>query len=254
MILQKNQEGIILTQNTNSFEKYLQNNYYNEIFGRLKSYVYQNRTRLNLSSYAVPDPSHVVLEDFHIMGVSFCNTEDDTLIFRAAVQADITISGKGRLDYDNDNINSWFSISFSGLLRRGLTQVTITDVSDYTRERFNAEDALTRHLVPYMYTKDLDAHAESFLNKYCPRALEKPIPLPINEILMAMGLTLYKAPLPDGIFGRTYFASADVEVYNRTNGVVEAKIEGGTILVDPDVSFMRNIGSLNNTIIHECVH
>ena len=188
------------------------------------------------------------------MGVSFCNTDDDTLIFRAAVQADITISGKGRRDYDIDNISSWFSVSFSGLLRRGLTQVTITDVSDYTRERFNAEDALTRYLVPYVYARDLDIHAESFLRKYCPRALEKPMPLPIDEILAAMGLTLYEAPLPDGIFGRTYFASADVEVYNRTHDVVKEKIEGGTILVDPNVFCMRNIGSLNNTIIHECVH
>jgi len=188
------------------------------------------------------------------MGVCFCNTEDDTLIFRAAIQADITISGKGKRDYDNDNISCWFSVSFTGLLQHGLSKVIITDVSDYTKERFNAEDALTRHLVPYMYARDLDVHAESFLKKYCPRALEKPMPLPINEILMAMGLTLYKAPLPDGIFGRTYFASADVEVYNRTHDVVKEKIEGGTILVDPDVSFMRNIGSQNNTIIHECVH
>jgi len=247
-------EGIILAKNTNSFETYLQDRYYNEIFGTLKSYIYQNRTRLNLSSYTVPDPSYTALEDFHIMGVSFRNTEDDTINFHAVIQADITISGKGRRDYDKDNISSWFSVSFTGLLRGGLSKVTITDVSDYTKERFNAEDALTRYLVPYMFSRDLDAHAESFLNKYCPRSLEKPMPLPINEILEAMGLTLYQAPLPDGIFGRTYFANADVEIYNHSHDVVEERIEGGTILVDPDVFFMRNIGSLNNTIIHECVH
>jgi hypothetical protein len=247
-------EEIILTNNTNSFEKYLQNRYYNEIFGRLKSHIYHNRARLDLTSCTIPDPSHITLEDFHVIGVCFSNTEDDTIIFRATIQADITIAGKGRRDYDKDNISIWFSVSFTGQLRVGLSKVTITDVSDYTKERFNAEDALTKYLVPYIYAKDLDFHAEKFLNKYCPRALEMPMPLPIKEVLEAMALTMYLAPLPEGIFGRTYFASAGVEVYNRTHDVVEEKIEGGTILVDPDVFFMRNIGSLNNTIIHECVH
>ena len=32
-----------------------------------------------------------------------------------------------------------------------------------------------------------------------------------------MGLTVYHAPLPDGIFGRTYFNDANVEVFtNKT--------------------------------------
>ncbi|MDO5443373.1 MAG: hypothetical protein Q4G10_06845, partial [Bacteroidia bacterium] len=82
------------------------------------------------------------------------------------------------------------------------------------------------------------------------------MPLPINEIIEAMELIVYPAPLPDGIFGRTYFNDATVTTYTdkTSTETVEMAVRPGTILVNPDVFFMRNIGSVNNTIIHECVH
>ena len=55
-------------------------------------------------------------------------------------------------------------------------------------------------------------------------------------------------------FVRAMTSNATVDIYDRDGNVVSADIEEGTILVDPDVFFMRNIGSVNNTIIHECVH
>lgn len=82
------------------------------------------------------------------------------------------------------------------------------------------------------------------------------MPLPIKEIVEQMGLTVYYAPLPSGIFGRTYFNDANVKVYGNKacTEIVEKSITPGTVLVSPDVFFMRNIGSVNNTVIHECVH
>lgn len=71
-----------------------------------------------------------------------------------------------------------------------------------------------------------------------------------------MCLIVYPAPLPDGIFGRTYFNSATVDIYKDRNSeeIISVEIDEGTILVSPDSFFMRNIGCTNNTIIHECVH
>lgn len=82
------------------------------------------------------------------------------------------------------------------------------------------------------------------------------MPLPIKEIVEQMGLTVYHAPLPGGIFGRTYFNDTNVKVYGNKacTEIVEKSISSGTVLVNPDVFFMRNIGSVNNTVIHECVH
>ena len=190
------------------------------------------------------------------MGVVFRETEDDALLFRAAIQADINISGKGNRDFEADTVEAWFSLSFIGSLSDGLKIRKKDDVSMYSKDRFQAEDALTKFLVPYIYAKDLDTHAEKFLSKYYPAALENPMPLPINEILASMGLKMFLAPLPESVFGRTYFKDATVELYNNSEDrhIIKESIKPGTILVNPDNFFMRNIGSVNNTIIHECVH
>lgn len=156
------------------------------MFKRLKSYIFQNRGGLNLHTSLVPDPSYIELDDLHVMGVSFKETEDDRILFRAAVQADVIVKGRTRRDYEEDIVCPWFSISFTGILRCGLSMVTITSVGVYSKERFSKEDALSQYLVPYVYSKDLDTHAEKFLKKYCPKALETPMALPIKEVLETM--------------------------------------------------------------------
>lgn len=245
-----------MSKKYDTFAAYLEDVYYNQIFSKIKSYIFNNKGRLDLSTSSVPDPSYVELSDFKIMGVNFHESDTDRIECKVTVRAEIEISGRGRRDYESDSTECWISIPLSATLRNGLQQVSIGYASEYSRELFRAEDALTKYLVPYIYAKDLDKHAERFLEKYCPRALEEPMPLPIKEIVENMGLTVYHAPLPDGIFGRTYFNDANVEVFtNKTCSETEDRtICPGTILVNPDVVFMRNIGSTNNTVIHECVH
>ena len=239
-----------------SFAEYIGDSFYDEIHPKLKSYIYQNKDRLNLYSYTISDPSYTNLDDFHVMGVTFHESDNDRIDFQAAIQADIAISGRSRWDYDSDMIERWFSASCSATLRDGLHNFYIKNISEYSSERFKAEDALTKYLVPYVFAKDLDKHAEKFLEKYCPQALDEPMPLPINEIISKIGLTVFYAPLSDGIFGQTYFNTAIVDTYTNLESreVQTTEIQAGTILVNPDVFFMRNIGSRNNTIIHECVH
>ena len=243
-----------MARKDNSFAAYLESHYYDLMFNQLKSYIIQNRRRLGYHTNLIPDPSYIELEDLHVQGVSFKGTEDDSIQFRAAIQADVIIKGRSRRDYEEDMVNPWFSIFFTGILRGGLNMVTITAVEEYTRDSFNKENALSKYLVPYVSSKDLDHHAERFLKKYCPKALEAPIRLPVGEVLEAMCLTVHFAPLQDGVFGRTYFKDATVDIFNDEHNIETTHIEEGTILVNPDAFFMRNIGSARNTIIHECVH
>lgn len=132
---------IPLSRKVKSFAAYLEDQYYDQMFIRLKSYIFQNRGRLNLHTSLVHDPSYIELDDLHVMGVSFKETEDDRILFRAAIQTDIIVKGRSRRDYEEDVVYPVVFHSFTGILRCGLNMVTITSVGEYSKERFSKEDA-----------------------------------------------------------------------------------------------------------------
>ena len=81
--------------------------------------------------------------------------------------------------------------------------------------------------------------------------------LPTLEIIKKMGLNIrFKSITKDcSIFGQIYFSDSKLKCYD-VYGIKDEilNVKRGTILIDPNVYFIRNIGSMNNTIIHECVH
>ena len=242
-----------------TFEKYLDVHYYELISGKIKSFVFQNRSNLNLETGYIPDPTQHIVEDFDIIGITFqnnpCDKSQDLFKFRVVIKVYINIKGRTRnKDYDEQSVSCWLSMSFSAILQENFIQVTYIDTDEYSKKKFDSESTLTRFLVPYVYSKDLDKHAEDFLKRYYPKALQEPVRLPVEEVVKNMGLSLYYAPLPDDVFGRTYFADIIDDVFDENNKLVKHHIKRGTIMINRDVSFMRNVGSLNNTIIHECVH
>ena len=244
-----------MSKSYSSFSDYLQDVYYDEIFKAIKDYIWK-KGRSSFSSYAVMDVRYLQLDDIHVKTVNTHLTDGDLIEFVAAVEADIILKGIGRRDYDADSTSQWYSVSFIGHLFNGLNMVTIKGVDDYRVDRFDKETSLSKYMVPYLYAENLEKEAEVFLKKYCPKALKEPMPIPIDDILMNLALEFYFAPLSSNVFGMTYFREADVDLIDSETGQVipEQHIEAGTILINPDVFFMRNVGSLNNTIIHECLH
>lgn len=242
-------------QKFNSFEKYLEHKYYNEMFKAIKDYMWSHKNSLGLYSHVVLDMSYIELDDIHVKSVSFHQGDGNLLEFNASVQADIILKGLGKRDYETDTQQIWFSVVFTGYLLVGLNMVTIKGVDLYSRDKFNAEDSLSKFLIPYLYSKNLDAEATKFLEKYYRKALKTPMPINMEELLENMCLEMRYAPLPDNIFGMTYFDDADVDVCDvLQKNIHQEHIEAGTILINPMIFFMRNVGSRNNTIVHECVH
>lgn len=237
-----------------SFEKYLEAKYYNDIHRAITGLILKRGRNNSFYSYTVLDPSYFQVDDIHVKTVSFHSTDGNRIIFNAAVEADVILKGMGKRDYDADMNNPWYTVSFTGYLSDGLNMVTITGVDEYSADRFDKNTTLSKYLVPYLYAENLEKEAEKFLDKYCRQALKEPMPIPLDELMFNMGLDLYEAPLPDNIFGKTYFAEATVDVFNEDYEVVSQTIDPGTILLNPNIFFMRNIGSRNNTVIHECVH
>ena len=116
-----------------------------------------------------------------------------------------------------------------------------------------------KSLVPIIPKNKFDDIATEFLNRYYPEALKKPMPIPIIDIAKKkMGLRI----VPDfhlsedfSVYGQMCFTSGKVPVYiKEDDAFVDIKVKRGTMLIDPDTLFERNIGCLNNTVAHECVH
>lgn len=114
-------------------------------------------------------------------------------------------------------------------------------------------------LVPHISKDQFDDVATEFLTEYCPEALTHPMAVPIVTIARKkMGLRIvaeYRLSEDFSIYGQICFNSGLVPVYFKDEDeFCDIKVRRGTILIDPDTLKERNIGCLNNTVAHECVH
>ncbi len=103
----------------------------------------------------------------------------------------------------------------------------------------------------------LDDYATKFLNKYCKKALDTPMPLPVDEILKTMKLTVMEASLSRNmdIFGCCLLLDSEVKVFDREEGTSSFVFyPAGTVLLDPASEEMYGEGAKRNTLIHEALH
>ena len=118
-------------------------------------------------------------------------------------------------------------------------------------------------LVPYIPYDQLDKVATEFLKDHYSAALKvtpygQP-PVSVDPFVLAdsLGLTVKQQRIREdaSVFGQIYFVETDAEMYDANGGkTVTMTIPGKTIIFDPQMYLLRNLSSVNNTIIHECVH
>lgn len=236
------------------FKEYMEDVYYDDIFNKVKGYVASKKD--SFESDEIYKVKWVEVDDIHVSGVTFKEMEGGFLEIRTSVDADVDVEGKSRYGYDHFAVPKTYNVFFQALLENGLQQVKITKVEEYNPNTYERDRSLSQNLVPYMYEEDVEKHAEDFLKRHYPKALLQPMAIPVEEIVQSMGMKLFYAPLEEGVFGKTYFGSEKVKVFKDIlqKEIIEIITEPGTMLINPDVYFMYNIGTANNTIIHECVH
>lgn len=103
----------------------------------------------------------------------------------------------------------------------------------------------------------LDDYATKYLTKYYKQALIDPMPLPVEQIIQNMGLTVQEVSLSSNldIFGCCLLLDGYVNVYNReTRQYTSTAFNAGTILIDPLSESVYGEGSKRNTLIHEALH
>ncbi len=243
--------------NLNSFRDAVQELFYNEIFEELGTFIEEHPSQLESRSNFVKEPDEADLEDFVVRWINITGSPDNSLYFDVIVSAEIQIAETVNRNRETDDLIQWFRISCTSILEDGLQEFCVTGVSIYIKQREIKDNRLSDYLVPIISKDELDQVAEAFLKKYYPVALEKPMKVPARRIAKIMGLKVAQVHITQlgTIFGQIYFSDSRIKFYDIETGTYKrAKVKRGTILIDPDVFFMRNIGSLNNTIIHECVH
>lgn len=236
------------------FKEYMEDHYLDEMMKAINPIVIRNKDSFENDEFY--EIKWVELSDAFVSGVTFKDLGDNWLEIRTSIDAVIEISGRTRYGYDSDSATRTYNVFFKGKLENGLHGVSVIKAEEYNKAVYDKDKSLSQNLVPYMYEEDVERHAEDFLRRNFGKALLQPMPLPVEEIAKAMGMEMYYAPLGDKIFGKTYFGEETVTVYESILGREKHEIttKPGTMLINPNVYFMYNIGTANNTVIHECVH
>lgn len=241
-----------------SFSDVINERFYNELSDALSAYIEDAPGSNGCRAHLVSTPEEATLEDMRIRMVDITGTVSDELKFDAIVIAQVEIAETHHGERISDSAEQWYRISCACDISDGIKNLRISGIKVYYKGKSlpNA-GRLSDYLVPIIRKDDLDATAGLFLQQYYPEALEQPMQVNATELARRMGLTIRAERITKNasVFGQVFFDDCMVPVYDPTEDAFrDIAVEEGTMLVDPEVYFMRVIGSFNNTIVHECVH
>lgn len=239
------------------FNKYIFETYNDQIIATVKRYINNNIGDADLSTHMVPEPNEDIdFDDFELYKVNYEVVDNTKISLEIIVIAYVIVRQYIRGETEVDTKPTYVSVFAEAELDSGIQTFRIYNAefkSDQYRKSQNM--GLSKDWVPYIKKRNFDKIAESFLKKYYPEALRQPTPISVDSIVTAMGLTIHHEKLSpdDSIFGQMVFKDTMIEVVEEGE-LVPKKFDKGSILVDKDVVFKRNVGSFNNTVVHECVH
>ncbi len=239
-----------------SFKGCISDRFYNDFYSYIENYIEENQDSLDLDIQNVHDVGGVSLADMEVKFASINDLPGMEIEFDVAVEVIIQVSERDYHYDDYDVCNQWFLLNCSGNLEASLSDFKISGIELYT-QRNKIDKPLSDALVPYMWADELDSVAYEFLKKNYPEALKEPMAIEPIELASKMGLTVEVRDITKdmSIFGQIYFQDSQAELYDsETDEMTAIDVKAGTIFVDPKAYFLRNLGAVNNTIVHECVH
>lgn len=239
-----------------SFISTIQNNFYNYLFIELHSYVFNHRESIEIPSRRKGRILSIKLDDFTIKKMLASNLVNGLIESDLKVMAHLAVRVQTKFDVELDNADIQLFVRIRYHLENGLSQLEILQIKSYVHSNEKGPiPYFSTEFVPYIRAKDMDKIAESILEAYCPDMLVSPMGLPIYDFAEKLGVVIEEGTLSkDGsIFGEMVFKDSLVTFFENDQEV-KRMMPGGTVLVDPQVKGLRNQGSYNNTIIHECVH
>lgn len=238
-----------------SFREFLKNKHYDLICNEINEYISEHKHNLNISLRIISNIDKILTDDFDIKFVISTNGHGLEIDFEVVVEAELEVYDYTKKHERVENTSQWFTCHCKGSLEDKLTDIQIQNIDEFSGVKYS-HDCLSDSFIPYVKQKDLDEMAYSFLKKYYPKALLEPMKIDTTELAHSMGLTVItKNITTDGsIFGQLYFEDCNAIFYDDNGTSVQEKIPQNTIVLDPCIFYLRDVGSVNHTIVHECVH
>ncbi|HFH8799217.1 TPA: XRE family transcriptional regulator [Streptococcus agalactiae] len=239
------------------FDKYIFDTYHEQIVKTVKGFIFNNKDNTDLSTYMIPEPNGFIeFDNFELYKINYEIINNCELNLEIIVIANVIVRQYIKGEMEVDTKTKFVSVYAEVELDAGIKNFRIYNTefkSDQYKKSRNLK--LSKDWVPYIRKKDFDDIAEKFLRKYYPQALTQPTPVPVETIVSEMGLSIHqeKLTIDNSVFGKMVFKDTDVEVIEDEQ-LISKHFNKGSILVDKDVVFKRNVGLYNNTVIHECVH
>ncbi|MDC7248471.1 MAG: helix-turn-helix transcriptional regulator [Sphaerochaetaceae bacterium] len=236
-----------------SFKNFIINNYSTIINNYVENYFLDNK--YCIKSKKLFKILEIVYDTSEIINVGVTDLPGDAVSFDIIVKSCFWAYGKSEYsDDDEEEIYQWFIINGKGNISKKLQDIQLLEISIYD-EKLKKDKKLSDQLIPLIKKTELDNIANDFLKKYFPESINKPQSINPYIIAQKMGLNIEKHSLSKdcSIFGSIIFDDCSLNIWDNNKKKVQ-DFRKGTILVDPSVYYLRNLGSFNNTIIHECVH
>lgn len=244
-----------------SIFEYVKDKCYNGLYAAAEQFLTENWKNMELHSHRVTDIQSASLIDASVQRVYVTDLPEDRIAFDVGLELEICVASEGRYS-ESDECYQWLRISCEGDLTLGLSDWIIDDIQLYSKQKM-PENSLSDALVPNIPYRQLEDVAHEFLKTYYPEALTIPqageCPTYLDPMKLAERLNLsvrtQRIKEDASIFGQLFFADTDAELYSTEQGtLVPVHVAAQTIVVDPQMFLLRNLGSVNNTIVHECVH
>jgi hypothetical protein len=249
-----------MTKYKNTLERFVYEKCYDNIFNALAGFIASHPNSLETYS-RIKYPDSAALETMLLEFMTNVRVSGDVVSFDAVVSAEIEFeSDDSYRGLESDSAGQWFRVSCVVTVEDKLKSFLVKGIEVYAKGRYaNRDGAADNNLVPYIRKEHLDDEATRFLELYCPEALVTPMAVPIEDIVeKAMGLRLIKGGrLTDnfGVFGQICFSEGKVKIFDILTGAErEEDVERGTIIIDLQTYWERNLGCVNNTIAHEAFH
>jgi len=239
-----------------SFKDYVADKFENELFTAIQSYTSENYDNLDLRLYKVKSIGGIELSDIEVKFVSVNDLPDMKIEFDVAVEAELEARESDYHYDESESCKQWFMLKCSGDLDCNLDDFSISSVTEYTSKNKQPKP-MSDSLVPIINREQLEFVATDILRRNYPEALQTPIAVEPQKLAEKMGLEIKMREITKdfSVFGQIYFNDCDTEFYDEdSDEMIQTHVEARTIFVDPKAYFLRNLGSVNNTIVHECVH